>query len=328
MKAPLRTVYFGSPEFAVPPLLALLADPAFDVRLVVTQAPKGQSPVERLARSQGIAVYKPDSLRTPESRQPLVDTEPDLFVVAAFGLIFRQRTLDIPRYGALNIHPSPLPRYRGASPIMAAVLAGDRETGVCLMAMDTGIDTGDILSFERVVVADNDTTGSLGARLADVAARQLVRDATRWVSGELRATPQVGVASLTRTLSKADGQIDWTRPAVELERHVRAMQPWPRAWTPAGGSNLQVLEARLAADDAAGREPGETIVERKRLVIATGDGALELVTVEPAGRKVMSGGAYLNGLRAPIGRLGAMEPIDRPPLVRPVPDGEAPEPAS
>src|SRR5215216_6631400 len=121
MTGPLRTVYFGSPEFAVPPLEALVSDPAFDVRLVVTHAPKGQSPVERVALAHDIQIYKPDSLRSAEARQPLVDTDPDLFVVAAFGLIFRQRTLDIPRFGALNIHPSKLPRYRGASPIMAAV---------------------------------------------------------------------------------------------------------------------------------------------------------------------------------------------------------------
>ena len=319
MTAPLRTVYFGSPDFAVPPLGALLADPVFDIRLVVTQAPKGQSPVERVARSHNIPVYKPESLRSAEARQPLIETEPDLFIVAAFGLIFRQRTLDIPRFGALNIHPSPLPRYRGASPIMAAVLEGDSETGVCLMAMDTGIDTGAVISFEPVVVASNDTTESLGARLGTVAATQLVRDAPRWVNGALRATPQVGEASLTRTLTKADGQLDWTRPAVELERHVRAMWPWPRAWTTVDDTGLQVIAARLASDDVTGRQPGETIQERKRLIIATGDGALELVTVEPAGRKIMPASAYLNGRRTPIGRLGSGEPLGLPPLVTPIP---------
>lgn len=323
MTAPPRTVYFGSPEFAVPPLQALLMDPAFDVRLVVTQAPKGQSPVERAARAHGIPVYKPDSLRSAEARQPLVDAGADLFIVAAFGLIFRQRTLDIPRLGALNIHPSPLPRYRGASPIMAAVLEGDRETGVCLMAMDTGIDTGAVVSFEPVVVADDDTTESLGARLATVASTQLVRDAPRWVAGELRATPQVGVASLTRTLTKADGQIDWTRPAIELERHVRAMWPWPRAWSTVDDTTLQVISARVAPEDATSWLPGETILERKRLVVATGDGALELVTVEPAGRKVMPANAYLNGRRTPIGRLGSAEPLRLLPLVAEIPVDES-----
>ena len=318
MRSPLRTVYFGSPEFAVPPLQALLADSQFDVRLVVTQAPRGQSPVEVVARERQIAVYKPESLRSSEARQPLIDADADLFVVAAFGLIFRQRTLNIPRFGALNIHPSPLPRYRGASPILASVLEGDEQTGVCLMVMDTGIDTGAVVSFDPVVVADDDTAGSLGARLAGVAAVQLVRDAPRWIRGELRATPQVGAASLTRTLTKADGQIDWTRRAVEIERHVRAMRPWPRAWTTVDNGNLQILESRVVSDAVASYEPGETILERKRLVVATGDGALELTTVEPAGRKVMPASAYLNGRRAPIGRLGSGEPLDLPPLVVPL----------
>ncbi|MCA9877164.1 MAG: methionyl-tRNA formyltransferase [Thermomicrobiales bacterium] len=321
MTPPLRTVYFGSPEFAVPPLQALLDDPGFDVRLVVTQAPKGQSPVERVARARGLPVYKPDTLRSAESRQPLVEADADLFVVAAFGLIFRQRTLDIPRYGALNIHPSPLPRYRGASPIMAAVQQGDRETGVSLMAMDAGIDTGDVVSFEPVVVAEDDTTETLGQRLAEVAAGQLVRAAPRWVAGELHATPQAGPATLTRTLTKADGQIDWTRSAVELERHVRAMWPWPRTWTTVDDTTLQVLATRVASEDIGSAQPGETIVERKRLVVATGNGALELLTVEPAGRKTMTASAYLNGRRTPIGRLGRGEPLNLPPLVVPVRDG-------
>lgn len=321
MTAPLRTVYFGSPDFAVPPLQALVADPAFDVRLVVTQAPRGQSPVERVAREHGIPVYKPDSLRSAESREPLVDAAPDLFVVAAFGLIFRQRTLDIPRFGALNIHPSPLPHYRGASPIMAAVLEGNQETGVCLMSMDTGIDTGAVVSFEPVVVADNDTTESLAVRLSAVASAQLVRDAPRWIAGELPATPQSGQATVTRTLTKADGQLDWTRPALELERHVRAMWPWPRAWTSVDDTVLQVLEARVVPDNAAGRSPGEAIAERKRLVVATGDGALELLTVEPAGRKVMSAAAYLNGRRTPIRHFGKGEPLSLSPLIIPVPGG-------
>jgi methionyl-tRNA formyltransferase len=248
----------------------------------------------------------------------LIDVDADLFIVAAFGLIFRQRTLDIPRFGALNIHPSPLPRYRGASPILAAVLEGKTETGVCLMVMDTGIDTGAVVSFEPVVVAEDDTTESLSLRLAGVAAAQVTRDAPRWVAGELHATPQVGAASLTRTLTKADGQIDWTRPAVELERLTRAMWPWPRAWTTVDGSTLQVLASRVVPDPVGERTPGEAILERKRLVIATGEGALELLSVEPSGRKVMTGSAYLNGRRSPIGRMGTAEPLHLPPLVTPI----------
>lgn len=316
----MRTVYFGSPEFAVPALQALVASPDFAVPLVVTQAAKGESPVEQAARQLGLPVYKPETLRDAASRAPLVAAEADLFVVAAFGLIFRQRTLDIPLLGAVNIHPSPLPRYRGASPIMAAVAAGDAQTGVSLMVMDSGIDTGAVISFEPHVVERNDTTESLGARLAELAAFQLVRDVPRWASRELVAQPQSGYgASLTRTLHKADGWIDWSRPASELERHVRAMWPWPRAWTTVDGAPLQIHAAHVANDVVHGMAPGMVVVERKRLVVATGNGALELDQVEPAGRRAMSASAYLNGRRTPIVSMTTGEPTpDLPPLIVPL----------
>ena len=313
----LRVVYFGSPEFAVPALRALAEDLRFTVALVVTQGAKGPSPVERAASALGLPVYKPDTLRGPASREPLVGASADLFVVAAFGLIFRQRTLDIPRLGSINIHPSLLPKYRGASPIAAAIAAGDRETGVSLMVMDTGIDTGAVVSVERHAVLVEDTTESLGKRLGEIGAVQAVRDVPRWAAGELTPWPQDETgASLTRTLTKADGWLDWTQSAVSLERHVRAMWPWPRAWTTGNGALLQVHAARVVALDG---EPGSVIPERKRLIVGTGSGALELVTIEPAGRRVMSGGAFLNGLRAPLLRLGeGGEPTQARPLVVPI----------
>lgn len=316
----MRVVYFGSPEFAVPTLEALVASEQFEIALVVTQGAKGPSPVERSARSLDLPIYKPEMLRDAASRQPLVEAGADLFVVAAFGLIFRPRTLDIPRLGAINIHPSLLPKYRGASPIMAAIEEGDRETGVSLMVMDAGIDTGAVVSIERVVVADDDTTESLGARLAKVAAAQVVRDIPLWVAGGLPAFPQPDVgASLTRPLLKSDGQIDWRRPASEIERHVRAMWPWPRAWTMVDGSPLQVHAARVVADDIAYLEPGAVLPDRKRIVVACGEGALELRTIEPAGRRAMSAQSYLNGRREPLERFGAGTPWqDRPPLITPV----------
>jgi methionyl-tRNA formyltransferase len=315
-----RVVFFGSPEFAAPILEAVADDPAFDIPLVVTQAPKRPSPVEKVAHARGLPVYKPASLRDADSRQPLVEAEADLFLVAAFGLIFRPRTLAIPRLGAVNVHPSLLPRYRGASPIMAAVLNGDRETGVSLMWMDAGIDTGDVISVERDVVARDDTTESLGARLALLGAAQAVRDIPRWVAGELEAQPQSRAgASLTRTLTKADGRIDWTRPAAELERHVRAMWPWPRAWTVLDDALLQIHEAVVVADGTVDAAPGSVLPARHRLVVACGVGALELLTVEPAGRRAMSTKAFLNGRRSPIERFetaASAEPA--PPLIVPV----------
>ena len=315
-----RVVFFGSPEFAVPTLQSLAASAAFEVALVVTQAAKGTSPVEVAANTLGLPVYKPVTLRDAVSREPLIAAEPDLFVVAAFGLIFRQRTLDIPRLGSINVHPSLLPKYRGASPIVAAIASGDRETGVALMVMDAGIDTGAVVSQEQALIADDDTSESLGARLARMGAELAVRDIPRWVSGELIATPQQGSqASLTRTLTKADGWIDWTRPAADIERHVRAMWPWPRAWTTIHGSPIQIHGAKVAAVENGDHEPGAVVSARRQLIVGCGDDALEIQTVEPAGRRTMPASAYLNGLRTPIVRLGdagAPEPV--PPLIIPV----------
>jgi methionyl-tRNA formyltransferase len=316
----LRVVFFGSPEFAVPTLQSLAASPEFEVALVVTQAAKGTSPVEVVAALLGLPVYKPPTLRNHASREPLISAEPDLFVVAAFGLIFRQRTLDIPRFGSINVHPSLLPKYRGASPIVAAIASGDRETGVALMVMDAGIDTGAVVSQERALVADDDTSESLSGRLASIGAEMVMRDIPRWVTGVLVATPQQGSpASLTRTLTKADGWIDWTRSAAEIERQIRAMWPWPRAWTTIDGSPIQVHGAKVVAVEHGIYEPGVVVSARRTLIVACADNALEIQTVEPAGRRTMPASAYLNGLRAPIVRLGdtaAPEPV--PPLIVPV----------
>jgi methionyl-tRNA formyltransferase len=316
----LRVVFFGSPNFAVPTLQSLATNPAFEVALVVTQAAKGASPVEVAAEGLGLPVYKPETLRDLASREPLIAAAPDLFVVAAFGLIFRQRTLDIPRHGSINVHPSLLPKYRGASPIVAAIAEGDRETGVALMVMDAGIDTGAVVSQERATIADDDTSESLGGRLGRIGAAMAVRDIPRWVKGELVATPQRGSqASLTRTLTKADGLIDWTRPAVEIERHIRAMWPWPRAWTTIHGSPIQIHGAKVVGVDHGGHDPGAVVSERRRLIVACGEDALEIGTVEPAGRRTMAAAAYLNGLRTPIvrfGDAGAREPV--PPLIVPM----------
>ena len=315
-----RVVFFGSPEIAVPTLRALADDSRFDVALVVTQAARGVSPVERAAAELALPVYKPLTLRDAASREPLIEADPDLFVVMAFGLIFRQRTLDIPRLGSVNVHPSLLPKYRGASPVMAAVHEGDEETGVSLMVMDTGIDTGAVISVEHVVVARDDTTESLGRRLGQIGAAQAVRDMPRWAAGDIVARPQAdNGASLTRLLTKADGWIDWSRSAADLARHVRAMWPWPRAWTTVDGELMQVHRADVVDDDRDGHEPGAVIAARQRLIVTCGDGGLELTQVEPAGRRAMSGAAYLNGRRTPLVRLGDRgAPPAQPPLIVPV----------
>jgi methionyl-tRNA formyltransferase len=319
----LRVVFFGTPEFAVPALEALAASSTMDVALVVTQGAKAASPVERAALRLGHPVYKPATLRDTASRAPVVAADADLFVVAAFGLIFGKRTLAIPRLGAVNIHPSLLPRYRGATPIPAAILEDARETGVSLIVMSEGIDTGAVISQEREKVGCEDTTASLGGRLARIGAAQAVRDIPRWAGGTLAAQPQAGPASLTRTLTKADGWIDWSRDAITIERQVRAMWPWPRAWTTVDGSLLQVHQATVADIATIDRTPGTVVPTRQRLIVVCGAGALELNTVEPAARRAKSAAAYINGFRAPLGRLGAAgAPPPRPPLIVPVHHGE------
>ncbi len=326
-----RVVYFGSPSFAVAPLCALSESDELDVVLAVTQAPKAPSPVELAARELEIPIYKPATLRDPASRQVLIDAEPDLFVVAAFGLIFRPRTLAIPRFGALNIHPSLLPRYRGANPIAMAILHGDAITGVSIMAMDAGIDTGAVVSVEEFVVDDNMTTASLSESLGQLGAAMIAHDAPRWVRGELEAVPQSPIgASLTRTMTKADGEIDWWQSAAEIERHVRAMWPWPRAWTTVDGGLMQVHKARVVESNTAQQGPGTTLQEKRRLIVQCGEGALELLTVELSGKSAMSASAYLNGRRSAITRLGSQDGhLHRPPLFWPAPaDSDAMRAAS
>jgi methionyl-tRNA formyltransferase len=320
----LRVVFFGTPEFAVPALEALAASSEMEVVLVVTQGANAASPVERAALRLGLPVYKPATLRDPASRAPLLAAGADLFVVAAFGLIFSKRTLAIPRLGAVNIHPSLLPRYRGATPLPAAIMDGVGESGVSLMVMDEGIDTGALISQQREAIMHEDTAASLGARLARIGAAQAARDIPRWAREDINAQPQAGPASLTRTLSKADGWIDWTHGTLAIERQVRAMWPWPRAWTTVDGSTLQIHVSSVADITAADLAPGTVIPIRQRLIVACGDGALELITVEPAARRAMSAAAYLNGRRAPLARLGILgAPPQQPPLIVPVPVGES-----
>ncbi|MFM9106445.1 MAG: methionyl-tRNA formyltransferase [Chloroflexota bacterium] len=317
----LRTVFFGTPEFAVPALRGLAEDPAFDLRLVVSQPdrPAGRGgrlaapPVAIAAASLGLPLYQPASLRTAEARQPLADAGADLFVVAAFGLIFGRKTLDLPRFGCVNLHGSLLPAYRGASPIQTAIAMGERETGVTLMVMDVGLDTGDMISSVRVPVGPADTSETLAAALAEAGAALAVRDLPHFVAGLLPPMPQPGGATITRMLRKEDGWIDWNRPAAEIEREVRAFWPWPRCWTTLDGRLLQVHRASVLVADAG--EAGQVIARKGVLAVRCGDGALILDVVQPAGRPAMPGSALAASV-APgtvLGRTG--DPGPRPPLV-------------
>lgn len=294
-----RIVFMGTPEFACPGLHMLADRPDVEVALVVTQPdrPAGRGrklqapPVKSLADRLGLPAYQVTTLRDRETRQPIIDTQPDLIVVAAFGLILGTSILNLPPRGCVNLHASLLPRYRGASPIAAAILHGDKETGVTLMGMERGLDTGPMYAAEAVPIKASDTTGSLTDSLAAVAASLLDRNLSALLDGTISPVAQPPGATMTRQLTKADGWIDWTRPAVEIERRVRAMWPWPRAWTTVGdGLGFQVHEGEVV-EGATGQRPGEVSSTPDGPVVACGDGHLLILRGQFAGRQAHGGQA-------------------------------------
>lgn len=319
----IRVLFMGTPEFAVPSLRALLARtrmrrfPPWQVVGVVTQPdrPSGRgkkvtaSPVKEVALAADIPVLQPHSLRKdPAAVDALRALAPDLIVVAAYGLILPQSVLDIPRYGCINVHASLLPMYRGASPITAALLAGDAETGVSIMRMDAGMDTGPVLAQERLAIAPDDTTETLSARLADLGAHTLVPVLEQWVAGAIEPTPQdelPGEVSIVRMITKDAGRIDWSLPAVQIERMTRAYQPWPTAYTTWKGEPLRILRAHVGVAPAD-QPPGTVFREGGEVGVVTGDGSLVLEAVQPAGKKPMSVRDFVNGAQEFIGsRLSA-----------------------
>lgn len=299
----LKIAFFGTPAFAVPALERLAGDERFVVALVVTQPdrPAGRgrslvaSPVKRAAEQLGLTVYQPDGLRAAAGREPLAVLEADLFVVAAYGLIFGRRTLALPRLGCLNLHASVLPRHRGASPIAAAILSGDGRTGVSLMAMEPGLDNGPVIAVRQTVITGDDTTASLTERLAEIGARLATEAIPEFAAGRLPAVsqPVVGV-TVTRPLTKADGWLDWTRSAKDLERQVRAMWPWPRAWTTLRDVPLQIHRATVV-DRTGADEPGSIQLLGGTVSVRCGQGALRLDSVQRAGGRPVSGPALIAG---------------------------------
>lgn len=319
-----RIIYFGTPDYAVPSLTALAGDARFDVVMVVTQPdrPVGRKrvvtppPVKTAALEFGFEVFQPETLRIADARQVLIDQMPDLFVVAAYGLILGGKSLAIPSCGSLNLHASLLPKFRGASPISASLERGEAVTGVTLMQMDLGIDTGAMVSSLSMPIAPTDTTLSLTHRLADLAADLLIRDLDRYLAGDLIpiAQPDEGV-SLTRMLTKNDGWIDWDQDAVSIERHVRAMWSWPRAWTTVNDRSLQIHEAAVEMESSGGK-PGRLAVVSGWPVVACGAGSLRLVRVQPEGGKPIPGSDWVKGLKESSTDLGeTRRPDGLPPRI-------------
>lgn len=299
----LRTVFMGSPDFALPVLKAL----AENVRVVgvVTQPdrPAGRGkvltppPVKLLADELGVDVIQPNRLKEPEALEKLMAWAPDLIVVAAFGQILRQNVLGLPRFGCINVHASLLPRWRGAAPIQAAILAGDAHTGVTIMKMDAGIDTGAILGQATAPITDEDTAGTLSARLAVLGAQLLMDTLSGYVAGSALAVTQNNeLATYASMLKKEDGELKFDQSAAKLERLVRAFQPWPSAYFFLHNEMIKVLKAGFTENTDLNN--GQRGVWNGLPAIGTHDGALVLQIVQPAGKKPMPGDVFLRGSRS------------------------------
>jgi methionyl-tRNA formyltransferase len=321
-----RIVFMGSPDFALPALRRLL-ESEHDVVAVYTQPdrPAGRGrglqppPVRQLAVAHGLPVFQPVKVSAPETVRELARLAPDLIVIAAYGQILKQPVLDLPRRGVLNVHASLLPRHRGAAPVAAAILAGDEETGVSIMQTELALDAGPVLAQRRVPISPQDTAGTLTDRLAEEGADLLMEILPAWLAGRLVPAPQdSSKATYAPMLHKEDGRIDWTLPADEIWRRVRAFTPWPGAFTHLDSQPLRLLEAwplpdptGVAQDD---RLPAGAVVQCPSgadspsgagFAVVAGRGLLAIARVQLAGRRALTAGEFLRGQRDLMGkRLG------------------------
>ena len=319
----LRIICMGTPQFAVPALEMLIAgskpglvlQEGYEIVTVITRPdkPSGRgkeivySPVKQLALSHEIPVWQPGSLKRQENIEKLAAYQTDLYIVAAFGQILPQAVLDLPRYGTLNIHASLLPKYRGVSPISEAILQGDTETGVTIMLVDAGVDTGPILLQRSIPIAEDDTTGSLTSKLAVLGASTLVEALPLWVQGKITPQPQDNrFASYTHMLHKEDGKIDWNRSADVLARTIRAFTPWPGAYTNWGDRLLKIISAHAVQVDTGSEARIGTVSLRiehgaQTLTVATGNGLLIIEKLQLEGKKVMNADEFLRGYSHIVG---------------------------
>ncbi|OYU41039.1 MAG: methionyl-tRNA formyltransferase [Pseudorhodobacter sp. PARRP1] len=293
----MKIIFMGTPDFSVPILQQLAQQ--HEIVAVYCQPPRPAgrgkadrpTPVQHCAEALGLPVYHPVSLRTPAAQQAFFDLRADLAVVVAYGLILPQAVLDHPRLGCLNIHASLLPRWRGAAPIHRAIMAGDAETGVCIMQMEAGLDTGPVLSRAQTAIGAEDTTADLHDRLAAMGA-QLISETIAGLP--LPAVPQSeqGVTYATK-IDKTEARVDWSQPAAVVDRLIRGLSPFPGAWCEINGERVKLLRSRIAA--GAGK-PGQVL---DGLRIACGAGAVEITLAQREGKRPMSAADVLNGLKLP-----------------------------
>jgi len=300
-----KIVFFGTPEFAIPTLRALI-DSSHEVMGVVTQpdktAGRGRkiriSPVKQEALKAGIRVIQPERSSAKEFIDEIRSLNPSVIVVVAYGQILKKDLLNIPLYGCINVHASLLPKYRGAAPINWAIINGETHTGVTIIKMDEGMDTGPILMQEEVEIMPDDTAGSLSLRLSEMGARLLLKTLDELEKGILEPRPQTGNPSYAPALEKKDGLIDWSWNSIKIFNFVRGMNPWPCAFTYLDGERIKILKVRPVDRDIKNQkeDPGSLIcLRRKDLFVKCGDGYLSIIELQPEGKKVMSAVAFIQG---------------------------------
>ncbi|MGQ9627237.1 MAG: methionyl-tRNA formyltransferase [Anaerolineae bacterium] len=302
-----KVIFMGTPDFAVPVLEKIIEE--HEVLAVVTQPdrPAGRGgrlrppPVKEFASLHGLPLLQPPALRG-EVVKELASLAPEVILVAAYGQILPRSVLGIPPHGCLNVHASLLPRHRGAAPIAAAILAGDEATGITIMLMDEGLDTGPIVSQAECPISPQDTGGSLATKLSHLGAELLSQTLPRWLRGEIEPRPQdESQATYCPMIRKEDGLLDWSRPAVELWRRVRAFHPHPGTYTYWEGKRLKILRTGPLSERRGSEEPGRVLSLPEGLAVATGEGTLLLEEVQPEGKRPMSGVEFARGRRGFIG---------------------------
>ncbi len=308
-----KVLFMGSPNFAVPILEGLLIH--HHVVGVVTQPdrPAGRGlklkppPVKELALANSIPVFQPESLRREEAIAWIAEKEPDVIVVAAFGQILPPAVLRIPPHGCLNVHASLLPRYRGAAPIPAAILNGDSETGITIILMDEGLDTGPVVARRAIPISPEDTAGSLGEKLAKLGAEILLEILPAWLEGRIQPSPQEGEASYAKPIRKEEGLVDWELPAEILARKVRAFNPWPGAFTFWKGKLLKIWKAQPSVSPA-GIAPGSVFRDEEGIKVACGSGALLLREIQLEGKSRVKPEEFARGHRDFVGSVFTSSP--------------------
>lgn len=298
-------VFMGSPEFALPTLQAL-AD-KYSIAGVVTQPDRSSgrgkqltpSPVKKVAMELGLPVIQPEKLSDPETMRQLFIWNPNLIIVAAFGQILKSEVLELPKYGCLNVHASILPRWRGAAPIPAAILSGDKQTGITIMLMNKGLDSGPIISQKAIAIAPDDTSQSLGKRLAKLGVELLLETLPAYLHGEITPIFQdEREATYARMLKKEDGLLDFCQIALELERKIRAFTPWPGTYTFWNNQRLNIKRVKaIHQPSTLNKPPGYALIFNGYPAVITQDGLLIIKELQPAGKKIISGQDFIRGAR-------------------------------